>query len=254
VVDFPPVRQGEPIVVSATTYTTYLKCPEQARARLAGTYPAETPASFRGILAHRLFARHLEHGPLPREQLDQACREEIGKSLNPKLVALRLKPSRLDGVVREVGDLYERFQRFPTEGFEAAEMSLQAEPVPGVTMRGVVDAVFVVREEVRIVDWKTGALGAAEPQLDFYGLLWELVHGVPPTAIEAASVATGERYAGEPTPARLEATAQRIAALVTAVRAAFASGEELERRGGPWCRFCPLLDECDEGRAAGLPA
>ena len=238
--------------MSATTYTTYLRCPEQARARLAGTYPAESQASFRGILAHRIFARHLNDGVLASgPEFHQACREEIGKSLNPKLASLGLKPSRLAAVVNEVGDLYERFKRFPTEGFRAAEASLAHEPAPGVVLRGVVDAVFTAHGgRVRIVDWKTGGLGSAAPQLDFYGLLWTLTHGSPPAEVEAASVATGERYSAHPTPAALEATAAQVARLVADMRAAFASGEELSRVAGPWCRHCPLLETCGEGRAA----
>jgi len=250
VVDFPPMVPGEPIVVSATTYTTYLRCPEQARSRLTGIYPEESQASFKGILAHRVFARHLAEGEIPEQGLVQVCREEIGKSLNPKLVSLGLKPSRLRGVVNEVGDLYARFKRFPTEGFTAAEHTLEARPAEGVTLRGVVDAVFGAADDVRIVDWKTGGLVVAEPQLDFYGLLWALVHGTPPAEVEAASVATGERYTARPSSGDLAVTAGRVAGLVNDMRTAFAAGGELDRVGGPWCRHCPLLDDCSEGRAA----
>ncbi len=251
-IDFPEIAEGDPVVVSATVYATYLRCPDQARARLAGEYPAESQVAFRGMLAHRLFARHLSSGPVPSEALSQSCREEIGRSLNPKLAALRLKPSRLEAVVREVGDLYERFKRFPAEGFQGAEIELRAEPVPGVVLRGVVDAVFAADDGVRIVDWKTGSLGTAEPQLDFYALLWALDRGALPVIVEATSVATGERYTNQPDLAGLRETAQQISQLVTEVRTAFAAGERLLRTGGPWCRFCPLLDDCAEGRTAAV--
>jgi hypothetical protein len=254
VVEFPSVPAGEPLVVSATVYTTYLKCPEQARARLAGAYPAESRESFRGILAHRVFARHLSEGDVDGAEMAKVCRQEIGRSLNPKLAALGLTPSKLAAVVNEVGDLFERFKRFPTDGFQTAERLVEHEAAPGVTLRGRVDAVFVGEgDRVRIVDWKTGGLGAAEPQLDFYALLWTLDSGAVPATVEAASVTSGERYVAEPDPARLDETAHRIAALVAELRRAFAEGGELLRTAGPWCRYCPLLESCEEGRAAALP-
>ncbi len=245
---------GEPLVVSATTYTTYLRCPEQARARVMGTYPEDSESSFRGILAHRVFARHLTDGAVDRDDFARVCREEIGKSLNPKMVSLRLKPSRVSAVVHEVQDLYERFSRFPSDGFEAAERQIVHEPAPGVTLRGVVDAVFAAADgSIRIVDWKTGHLGSAEPQLDFYALLWTLATGSAPAEVEAASVATGERFTARPDSKRLADTARVIAEMVGDLRAALGRGAECVKTAGPWCRHCPLLESCDEGRAAGLP-
>ena len=123
---FPSVPDGEPLTVSATLYRAYLACPEQALGRLRGEYPAESVPGFRGSLAHRIFARHLAEGPIPAEELVQACREEIGAALNPKLEALGLnKPSALAPILAEVGDLYARFKLFPTDGFRAAEVDIE---------------------------------------------------------------------------------------------------------------------------------
>jgi hypothetical protein len=179
------------------------------------------------------------------------CREEIGSSnLNFKLASLGMKPSALGRIVREVGSLYERFRRFPTEGFEGAEVSLVAEPAEGVELVGSVDAVFEERGASRLVDWKTGELGAADIQLAFYSLLWALVRRELPARVEAFSVKTGERQSEIPTRAAVEATAVEVAAMVSDVRTVWAGGGTPERRGGPWCRFCPLLDGCAEGAAA----
>jgi hypothetical protein len=89
-ISFPAIPDGEPLTVSATLYRAYLACPEQALGRLRGEYPAESVPGFRGSLAHRIFARHLVAGPIPEQELVQACREEIGTALNPKLEALGL--------------------------------------------------------------------------------------------------------------------------------------------------------------------
>ena len=253
---FPDTAPGEPLAVSATLFVTYRACPMQALGRLRGVYPADTIASFRGSLAHRIFARHLVSGPIPDRDVPQACREEIGAPdghLNMKLGPLELnRPSRLAAVVAEVGDLYARFKRFPADGFRAAEVNLDADVGGGVTLRGRVDAIFENESgEPTIIDWKTGSwLEDAEPQLAFYSLVWGIERGVLPASAEAVSVQTGERTGIEPTVDQAEGTAREIADMVDTLRTAFATGEDLDRRAGPHCRWCPLLEDCPEGAAA----
>jgi PD-(D/E)XK nuclease superfamily len=253
VVAFPDVIDGDAIRVSATTYVTYKKCPGQANARLQGIFGPDSRSSFLGSLAHRMFSRHLTAGPIASEEFVQACREEIGGStLNNKLAALELKPSILASMIEEVRGLYERFTRLPTEGFEGSEVSISREPVTGVELVGSVDAVY--REDLgghRLVDWKTGDLGEPEDQLLFYALLWALDRNELPAYVEAVSVRTGERYRAVPSSADVNRVAQEVGGLVDELRQAWAAGIEPPRHGGPWCRYCPLLEDCAEGKAAG---
>ena len=256
VIQFPETAPGESLAVSATLFVTFRSCPQQALGRLQGQYPPDTIASFRGSLAHRLFARHLVRGPIAESDVPQACREEIGATdgqLNMKLGPLDLnRPSRLAPILSEVGDLYARFKRFPTDGFRSAEVVLDVDVGNGVALRGRVDAIF--DDELgapMIIDWKTGSwLDDAEPQLAFYAMVWDMDHGVLPSRAEAVSVQTGERIGIAPTAEGVERTARDVAAMVDALRNAFATGEDLERRAGPHCRWCPLLDDCSEGAAA----
>lgn len=248
---FPAVRDGDDIVVSASLFATYERCPEQAAGRLHGIFGPESRASFTGGLAHRIFRRHLVDGDIDPADLPAACREEIGSSMNAKLVSLSLRPSEVGQVIEEVGALYERFRTLGREGFVGAEVALESEPRPGVTLRGKVDAVFADEEAgVRLVDWKTGSLGDPTPQLGFYALLWALERGELPGRVEAVSVASGERYDEVPTRAGVAGVADRVAAAIDRLRKAWAVGEGLPRVAGPWCRWCPLLDQCEEGRAA----
>lgn len=247
---FPDVPPGEDLVISATTFVSFERCPEQAAGRLRGVYGPESRVSFVGGLAHRIFARHLGTGPIEPAEFEAACREEIGGGMNAKLASLGLKPSALAGVIEEVGELYDRFKRIGTEGFEGAEVLLEATPAEGVLLRGSIDAVFDDGDDgVRLVDWKTGGLGDPGVQLGFYSLLWALDRDEIPGRVEAVSVGSGERMDEVPTRAGVEDTARRAAQMITALREAFARGDELERIGGPWCRWCPLLDDCAEGRA-----
>ena len=230
---------------------TYSRCPDQALGRLHGFYPEESRSSFKGGLAHRLFARHLSSGPIGPGQLEQACREEIGAGLNPALGSLGLRPSELTAVIREVGDLYQRFKSLSSNGFREAEVFLEQQPAPGVTLRGSVDAIFDGDNGLRLVDWKTGGLYETEEQLAFYALLWALAHDELPSQVEAVSIGSGESLISRPTDETVHATAVGVADMVNRLRSALrVENPELDKTAGPWCRYCALLDSCREGAAA----
>lgn len=251
-VSIPHVVPGDDLRLSASTYVTWKRCPDQANARLQGMYGPDTRPAFLGSLAHRVFSRHLTSGPIASEEFVQACREEIGGSnLNHKLAGLEMKPSTLAGVIEEVRGLYERFTRLPSEGFEGSEVDLTHDADDGLELVGTVDAVY--REDLgghRLVDWKTGELGESEDQLMFYALLWALARDDVPAYVEAVSVRTGERYRAVPSAADVERVATEVGEMANEVRGAWADGRHLEKRAGPWCRFCPILEDCPEGKTA----
>jgi RecB family exonuclease len=250
---FADLPDGDRLAVSATLLLTYRRCPQQALARLLGVYPKPSRATFRGALAHRIFARHLEQGPIPDADFALACRQETGTSLNQQLAEVGIvKPSDFAGLVSEVETLYRRFRSVPLDGIERAELPFEDAMPGGVVLKGRIDAVFDDAGQVRIVDWKTGSeLGDdVSAQLGFYALAWQKRTGAPPDAIEAMSIATGEKVVEHPSPSRLEALEDELVDMVVELRTALASGGELARTAGPHCRWCPLLDSCHEGRVA----
>ena len=249
-IQFPAIAPGEPLSVSASLYTTFLRCPGQALANVQGQYGPDSRASFSGMLAHRIFARHLTTGSIDGEAFSTACREEIGQAMNMKLGSLQLRPSELRGVIAEVGELYQRFQLVSTEGCVAVEHELEFAAGSGVVLRGRVDAVFDDARGLALVDWKTGSLGAAQDQLDFYALLWGLAKDELPAVVAAASVASGERYEMVPSVASITETAHKVAALVATLRDGFVDATSIPLSGGPGCRYCPRNEECEEGVAA----
>lgn len=251
-VSIPDVIPGDPIRVSATTYTAWKRCPESANVRLQGMYGPDSRPAFLGSLAHRIFSRHLTAGPISNEEFAQACKEEIGGSgLNNKLAGLEMKPSVLAGVIEEIRGLYERFTKMPGEGFEGSEVELGHETDDLVELVGTIDAVY--REDLgghRLVDWKTGELGQPEDQLLFYALLWALRKDELPAYVEAVSVRTGERFRTVPSTEDVAETAAQVAKLANEIRQAWHGDTALERSGGPWCRYCPVLEDCAEGKSA----
>jgi hypothetical protein len=163
---------------------------------------------------------------------------------------LGMKPSELSGVFEEVRALYQRFVRFPQEGFEGSEIVFEIEAATGVELVGQVDAVY--REDLgghRLVDWKTGELGEAKEQMGFYALLWMLDREELPASIEAISVKTGERYSSVPATKDVVRVAGEVTHMVDDLRMHWSSGEDFERIGGPWCRHCPILEGCAEGES-----
>jgi len=248
---FRRIPEGDEFPVSATLYATYLKCPQQALARLQGVYPAPSVALFRGSLAHRVFAKHLVHGPISEDDFDLVCRQEVGAHLGGQMAAIGMKASDFRAVAADVEELYERFKHVPTEGFDGAEVEVESEPAEGILLRGRVDAVFVDEDGLRIVDWKTGAyLDDAEGQLGFYAMAWFHANRDLPARMEALSLRTGEHRVFVPSDETVAATEVRVAEMISALRAAMGASAELPRTAGPHCRWCPLLDGCNEGTVA----
>jgi len=251
-VEIVPSHPGEDVRVSATSYLTYKQCPARADARYQGHYGTASRSSFVGSLAHQVFRRHLVSGPIDEAGFEQACREEIGGSqrLNNAMRDLSMKPSDLSGVFEEVRALYQRFVRFPQEGFEGAEIAFDIAAAAGVALVGQIDAVYTGDPEGhRLVDWKTGELGEAGEQMGFYALLWMLDRKQLPVSIEAISVKTGERFSSVPVTEDVVKVAREVSHMVDDLRIHWSSGTEFERRGGPWCQYCPVLVGCSEGEA-----
>lgn len=248
-----PKHSGADVSISATSYLTYQQCPARADARYKGHYSMPSRASFTGSLAHGIFRRHLESGPIPPETFGDVCRQEIGSSprLNQTMGELGVRFGDLDGIFREVQELYQRFVRFPQEGFAGAELHIEVVPVDGVKLVGWVDAIYLGSPAGhRLVDWKTGDLGDAPIQMSFYSLLWALDRDELPAEVEAISVKTGERYTSNPRRDDVVETAAKVTAMVDELRGAWSAETDLVRRGGPWCRHCPILDDCPEGMSA----
>lgn len=217
-------------------------------AHYRGVYGEPSRAGFVGQLVHRLIARDYQSGPI--DDVAQAAREEIGSThLNFDLGQAVGKPSDIKRVIAEAGETYARFCQLPRPELSEVEVSVNVEAGNDVKLRGRIDGVHLGDDRVRILDWKTGPIRPeAELQLGFYGLLWALDRKTIPTELEAFSIQTGERATFESGIARLNVVAREVADLVHQVRQSWKLSGSMERHAGPWCRYCPVLDACDEGR------
>lgn len=254
-VHVPDIPPGVPLRISASGYISFLNCPSLFGARLDGIYGAESVASFRGALAHAVFARHLEGGEIADHDFDNVCRRAIGSSvINYKMVNLGLGITGVRETIAEVGEMYQRFKKLPSDGFRASEIHVEADLVKDVVLLGRIDAVYDDAGGVKLVDWKSGDLGEVAQQLNFYALLWYLNTGDLPVTIEAFSVQSGEQYRSHPSQATVEETARQVAEMVTTLRQATDLDEPLDRVPGMYCKYCPILHDCSEGQAAARVA
>lgn len=232
--------------ISATLYTHYLDCPARAQAHLDGHYQPDTIHTFRGLLAHRIFAHHITNGEIPEADFTKTARQQIGSTnLNWKLAGLHLKPAQLNTIIREVEMMYGRWLGLPHHrvGWKHAELHEEAS-VPGATLIGRIDAIDNLGG---LVDWKTGELtDDTTHQLAFYSVLHHLAGNPLPRRAEAVSVTTGEVAAVVLTPNHVSKIALNIGDMITDLT----NPAPPEARGGPWCRWCPIKDECPEGAAA----
>lgn len=255
VVRIPDLPAGEPLRISASGFIAFVNCPSLFGARLDGKYGPDSVASFKGALAHAVFARHLEGGEIPDRDFDGVCRMAIGSSnMNYKMANLGLGITAIRETIAEVGEMYQRFKKMPVDGFRSSEIHLEAEFAPGVTLLGRIDAVYDDDRGVRLVDWKSGDLGEVAQQLRFYALLWSLSEGSLPGTIEAFSVQSGEQYRESPTEDMAQDLADQVGELVRTVRGATTADTRLARVPGMYCRYCPILSECSEGQAAARVA
>jgi replicative DNA helicase len=143
-----------PLRISATMFVTWRRCPAQARARLDGHYQPDTIDSFRGLLAHRIFARHLTQGSLSPTTFAQTCRAEIGSSnLNWKVSQLGLKPAEIREVIADVATLYQRFTQLGHhhQVYTGTELHVEAQLEGEVTLIGTIDTATT---SGTLIDWK----------------------------------------------------------------------------------------------------
>ena len=101
-----------------------------------------------------------------------------------------------------------------------------------------------------IIDLKTGGFVPVHREdLRFYALVETLRIGVPPRLIASYYLDQAHFVSEEVSEDTLTATIARVSDGVGRLMALLHRGEEPNKLPGPACRWCPLLETCDEGQA-----
>ena len=101
-----------------------------------------------------------------------------------------------------------------------------------------------------IIDIKTGGFSTHHREdLRFYALVETLVMGVPPLTVATHYVESGRLHEEHITEEVLDAAVRRtVSGIVRLVELRDASVVPV-RKPGPPCRWCPIADECEPGKA-----
>ncbi len=101
-----------------------------------------------------------------------------------------------------------------------------------------------------LVDLKTGVFRTHHPdELRYYALLETIALGVPPRRLASYYLEQGRFLTEDVTIDLLEATAQRVTDGAVRMLELRADGTDARKRPGPACRWCPVADDCHEGRS-----
>ena len=101
-----------------------------------------------------------------------------------------------------------------------------------------------------IIDLKTGRPNVRHRQdLGFYALLETLVRSVPPRKVATFYLDAAEAQVEDVSERLLRTSVRRTLDAINAIVELQSEGRPPARRPGVTCRWCPLADTCDEGRA-----
>lgn len=245
------------VYMSKHRIATVLACEANA---MAPDEFAWNPATATGQVSHRAIQLLVTWRgvPTPLELVDEAiARLADGDSgLGQWLAGL---PPGEESDLR--GSATERVTRF-LEGFPPldprwhpmAEARVQW-PLDGpVILAGKVDLVIGRPERdvstKVIIDLKTGRKAPRHrDDLRFYALVETLRTGVPPRKLASYYLDVGVADAEDVTEGVLRAALRRTLDAIDVEVDLLTGAREPERRAGPTCRWCPLIDGCDVGQA-----
>lgn len=101
-----------------------------------------------------------------------------------------------------------------------------------------------------LIDFKTGGSHRSHTDdLRFYALLDTLRLGTPPRLLASYYLDRGEAHPEHVTADLLRATLRRTTDGVRRIAELLHTDAEPGRRAGPYCRWCPALEDCPEGRS-----
>jgi hypothetical protein len=101
-----------------------------------------------------------------------------------------------------------------------------------------------------IVDFKTGGFSPTHvDEMRYYALLDTLKIGTPPRLVATYYLDSGRAHPEPVTEDLLEATVARVGDGVNRMAQLEARPGDAVKRPGPPCRWCTLLEECEQGRA-----
>jgi hypothetical protein len=194
------------------------------------------------VLVDESIAR-LEEGTDEFARWLQGCREieraELRSAANEQLTKFFECWPRLSPRWRPVVESRVRYDLFNERVTLQGKVDLQLGQPEGTTAGKV------------LVDFKTGRFSPSHLEdLRFYALIETLRIGTPPRRVASYYLDQGRFIPEEVTVAQLETTVVRVVAGIEKMVMLEDTTRVPRKITGPACRWCPLLDDCDEGQSA----
>ncbi len=249
------IPEDRPLFVSKHALAGVHQCEAH---HLAGDGAFEwSPATARGTVAHRAIELgvHVTGQPVPAELVDEAIVRLMDSTapISRYLEALgeydRAEIRSL--AVNHVSRFFDCFPPLKPAWIPRTESRIATEFAGGrLRLSGKVDLTLGRAGDKVIIDLKTGWPSPMHREdLRFYALLDTITLGVPPRKVASYYLDEAEAHVEDVTEGTLVAAARRTAAGVLRLIELHHELAEPVRRPGPTCRWCPLADDCDPGRA-----
>ena len=243
----------QPLFLSKHQLTSIHACEANQQAT-SGTFEWSVPTA-RGTVAHRAIelSIHWRGDANPLELVDEALARLVDDTRGPGSWIAGLREADRAELRGEVGDLVTKFMEcFPpikpewwpvTEGAIYVELHDKA-----VTLQGRPDLTLGKPGTKVVIDFKTGRpFGSHRDDLRYYALLETLRHGTPPRLTATLYLDAARVEVETVTEGHVWAAARRATDGVVKLLELERLGRVPTRNGGPTCRWCPLLRECDTG-------
>jgi CRISPR/Cas system-associated exonuclease Cas4 (RecB family) len=251
----------DPLWVSKHALATVHACEAHHVAAASQPFEWNVPAA-RGTVAHKAIELgvHWQGEPEPMTLVDEAFARLIGDDRQGVQRFLsRLTSAERADLRGEAVDLVAAFQEcFPplkaawvpvTESRVRVELCGSRIILSGKTDLTLGRSAGRIANKV-IIDLKSGrpALGHRD-DLRFYALLETIKLGLPPRKLATYYLETGRPQPEEVTVALLRSAVRRTIDGVEKIFELAQVRREPGKAPGPACRWCPLLEACDEGQA-----
>jgi hypothetical protein len=216
----------------------------------------------RGTVAHRAIelSMHVRGEPVPAQLVDHALATLTEAETNgladwlqsiTELERADLRGAAIDQVCAFLESWPPHDPRRPPRSESKVRVDLLDDRI---TLSGKVDLTLGVAEGTLagkvLVDLKTGTAKPAHlDDLRFYALIETLRLGTPPLRLGTYYLDQGRLLPEDVSEGLLDSAVARVVAGVVKMVELELKVREPVRRAGPMCRWCPLLDDSEEGRA-----
>lgn len=156
-----------PSSLRVTDVDAYRACPRRffiekiLQLTPSGIKEYEIEAATLGTVIHKIMERLMKEPFTGLDELHRRAEGVVGEVLHEKKMGLYWKGLIKDTFIEMLPELYDRELDIRGEGYISSEVekNISGEPVKGIKLRGKIDRIDRLGDEVQLIDYKTGTAG-----------------------------------------------------------------------------------------------